>query len=325
MLYYVNNLTDTALKPLTPEHFVQILSSADVYRHCTLASRYAREEWLARQRTDESQRSWWEQELRRAKAMLPCILYQGAPTDEAYIGQRGSRHTSKMMSNGKNMLDIDHVSPEEIARIMQQVYTARESDGRHFLQRVGFVAVTPSGMGVRIVFNGRKGQTLVADQQWAAQLLGVTLDECCKDYTRLSFAVPMQQYVKYLALDVLFAECEPYADSSAHRPQGTGSPSVALRGVANQMPCYLYHDTGSLINQLEEELGGCPTRGSRNKFVYRMACSLRHLYGNDAESIFRAIPDYGLTDTERRHTIGSALRAAIGGYVPRCIYKLKLL
>ena len=322
MLYYVHSTTDTALKPLPEEALARLLTAPDTYRHCLDATRYAREERMARERGDESMCRWWEGEYRRAKAGLPCILFQGCPRDEARVGQRGSRHTDHMRSNGKAMLDIDHVDPMEIDTLVARVMSVREEDGTPFVERVGFVSVTPSGAGLRIVLNGREGSTLVDDQRWAAGLLGVELDECCKDYTRLSFAVPMQGYVRYLDLGVLYRECKPYADAwrgvanvectSAAR---TGSPVYA--GYAGYLSPYLIHD-------LEEELGGAPMRGERNKFVYRMACALRHAYGNDEEAIYHAIPHYGLSDQERRQTIRSALRARLGSYVPRCIYRLTI-
>lgn len=319
MLYYVSSPTDTALKALTPEMFVEMLSLSEVYRHCEFASRYAHELMLSRERGVALQVAWWERELKREKSSLPCILYQGKPREEDYIGQPGSRHTSKMRSNGKNMLDIDHVSSEEIARILRQVTTVCEPDGTPFVRRVGFVAMTPSGMGLRVVFNGREGSTLVADQQWAAQLLGVTLDECCKDYTRLSFAVPWCN-VLYYAPEVLFAECTPYRDApSTQPPRRPWSPIPPLTTLNSVSPLL---DSFALVDELERELGGPPAVGTRNTFVYRMASHLRHLYGDNEEAIFRAIPTYGLTDGERRGAVRSALRRPMGTYVPRCIYRV---
>ena len=312
MLYYVSSPTDTALKVLTPKMFVELLSRPEVYRHCEYAGRYARELMLSRERGVALQVEWWERELKREKSLLPCILYQGMPREEDYIGQPGSRHTSKMCSNGKNMLDIDHVAPEEIARILHRVTTVCEADGTPFVRRVGFVAVTPSGMGLRVVFNGREGSTLVADQQWASQLLGVTLDECCKDYTRLSFAVPWCNVLHYDP-EVLFAECMPYKDHQSYqRPPRTMSPPRNLSPLL---------DPFGLVDELERELGGPPAVGTRNTFVFRMASALRHLYGDNEEAIFRAIPSYGLTDGERRAAIRSAVHRPMGTYVPRCIYR----
>lgn len=319
-MLYVNNPKDTAPKRLGRSEFESIIGSSEVARHCMWTCRYAQAYAEAAERGDALQMSWWEHELKQAKGRLPAFIFQGTMRNEADLGRQGTRNRHSIGSNGKVMIDIDHIAPEEIARIGEAIHTVREEDGPPFVRRVGFVAITPSHKGMRIVLQGREGSTLVDDQRWVARLLGTTIDECCKDYTRLSYAVP-QSHVRYYAPEVLFAESKPYAEKAT--PAATHSHQYSPNPLSPLSPPCPLTDPYSLINQLEEELGGPPTRGSRNKFVYRMACSLRHLYGNDAESIFSAIPDYGLTDTERRHTIGSALRATIGSYMPRCIYKLK--
>ena len=258
------------------------------------------------------QTEWWERELKRAKGKLPAFIFQGDMASADYLGQPGTRNSRYIVSNGKAMIDIDHIGHEEIDRIMRTIYTIGEDDGTPFIHRVGFVAITPSGMGLRIVINGRPGSTLVGDQRWVAQLLGVAIDECCKDYTRLSYAVPWCN-VLYYEPEVLFAKCTPYRD-----PQGVQRYQSPLRTPSTLSPLM---DTFGIIDELERELGGPPTVGTRNTFVYRMACALRHLYGDNEASIYCAIPTYGLTDAERRGAIRSALNRPLGTYVPRCIYR----
>ena len=258
------------------------------------------------------QTEWWERELKQAKGKLPAFIFQGDMASADYLGKPGTRNGRYIVSNGKAMIDIDHIGHEEIDRIMHTIRTIGEDDGTPFIHRVGFVAITPSGMGLRIVINGRPGSTLVGDQRWVAQLLGVAIDECCKDYTRLSYAVPWC-HVLYYEPEVLFAECTPYRDSQSNqRHQRYSEPLSALSPLM---------DAFGIVDELERELGGPPTVGTRNTFVYRMACALRHLYGDNEASIYCAIPTYGLTDAERRGAIRSALRRPLGTYVPRCIYR----
>ncbi len=258
------------------------------------------------------QTEWWERELKQAKGKLPAFIFQGDMASADYLGKPGTRNGRYIVSNGKAMIDIDHIGHEEIDRIMRTIYTIGEEDGTPFIDRVGFVAITPSGMGLRIVINGRPGSTLVGDQRWVARLLGVAIDECCKDYTRLSYAVPWC-HVLYYEPEVLFAECTPYSDSQRdQRDQRYPEPLSTLSPLM---------DTFGIVDELERELGGPPAVGTRNTFVYRMACALRHLYGDNEASIYCAIPTYGLTDAERRGAIRSALNRPLGTYVPRCIYR----
>ena len=359
-MLYVDNPRDTAPKRLGRGDFEALIGDSEVARCCMWTRRYAEALHMARERDSSSdavtplrahgvcdgapthsrehgvssdavtplrahgvckqasthsrgvalQTEWWERELKRAKGKLPAFIFQGDMVSDTYLGQPGTRNGRYIVSNGKAMIDIDHIGHEEIDRIMHTIYTIGEEDGTPFIHRVGFVAITPSGMGLRIVINGRPGSSLVGDQRWVAQLLEVDIDECCKDYTRLSYAVPWCN-VLYYDPEVLFAECTPYRDSL---PSTLSSPST-LSTLSPLVDAY------GIVDELERELGGPPAVGTRNTFVYRMACALRHLYGDNEASIYCAIPTYGLTDGERRAAIRSALRRPLGTYVPRCIYR----
>ena len=360
MMLYVNNPRDTAPKRLGRGDFEALIGDSEVARCCMWTRRYAEALHMARERDSSSdavtplrahgvcdgapthsrehgvssdavtplrahgvckqasthsrgvalQTEWWERELKRAKGKLPAFIFQGDMVSDTYLGQPGTRNGRYIVSNGKAMIDIDHIGHEEIDRIMHTIYTIGEEDGTPFIHRVGFVAITPSGMGLRIVINGRPGSSLVGDQRWVAQLLEVDIDECCKDYTRLSYAVPWCN-VLYYDPEVLFAECTPYRDSL---PSTLSSPST-LSTLSPLVDAY------GIVDELERELGGPPAVGTRNTFVYRMACALRHLYGDNETSIYCTIPTYGLTDGERHAAIRSALRRPPGTYVPRCIYR----
>ena len=328
-MLYVTNPQDTAPKRLGRSEFETMIDSPEVAKHCMWARRYAEALEEAKQRGVSSdavtplrahgvckqasthsrgvalQTAWWERELKGAKGRLPGFIFQGKMADDTYLGKPGTRNSRHIVSNGKVMIDIDHMSHEEILRVTEAIATVCEEDGAPFVRRVGLVAMTPSYQGMRIVLNGREGSSLVGDQRWVASMLDVTIDECCKDYTRLSFAVPREN-VLYYAPEVLFAECVPYADEERYSPS---TPSI-------RCPLSPVIDAYGIIAELEQELGGAPTEGMRNKFVYRMACSLRHLYGDDPEAIYRAIhqvPDRGMRQRYhqcRQDTVGT------GGHQP---------
>lgn len=320
-MLYVNHPQDTAPKLLMRSDFEAIITSSEVARNCLWAQRYAQALAEAKQRGDALQAAWWERELKGAKGRLPAFLFQGTMRDAAHLGQEGTRNGRYITSNGKAMIDIDHIDTAEMHRIAQAIATAVEEDGTPFARRVGFVATTPSGQGLRIVMDGRVGSTLVADQQWVAQLLGVVIDECCKDYTRLSFAVPEANVLHYNP-EVLFRDCAAYEDEAA--PSSLGSPrSPSNLSTPSQLIATgpLFYDEAAIIAELEQEIHGAPVQGNRNNFVYRMAHGLRHLYGDNLEALCRAIPTYGLSDAEHRGAIRSALGRPPSSYVPRCIYR----
>lgn len=328
-MLYVNHPQDTAPKLLMRSDFEAIITSSEVARHCLWAQRYAQALAEARLRGDALQVAWWERELKGAKGRLPAFLFQGTMRDAAHLGQEGTRNGRYITSNGKAMIDIDHIATAEMHRIAQAIATAVEEDGTPFARRVGFVATTPSGQGLRIVMDGRVGSTLVADQQWVAQLLGVVIDECCKDYTRLSFAVPEANVLHYDP-EVLFRDCVAYEDGYLGSPSSPGSPSSlsslsSPRSLSSSSQLIatgpLLYDEAAIIAELEQEIHGAPVQGNRNNFVYRMAHGLRHLYGDNLEALCRAIPTYGLSDAEHRGAIRSALSRPPSSYVPHCIYR----
>ena len=61
-----------------------------------------------------------------------------------------------------------------------------------------------------------------------------------------------------------------------------------------------------LVSVLEDQLGGIPTHGSRNNFIFTMACHLRYVCNDDPEWIARILPTYGENREKWMATIRSA-------------------
>ena len=64
--------------------------------------------------------------------------------------------------------------------------------------------------------------------------------------------------------------------------------------------------SASLVQVLEDQLGGIPTHGSRNNFIFTMACHLRYVCNDDPEWIARILPTYGENREKWMATIRSA-------------------
>ncbi len=64
--------------------------------------------------------------------------------------------------------------------------------------------------------------------------------------------------------------------------------------------------SASLVQILEDQLGGIPTHGSRNSFIFTMACHLRYVCNDDPEWIARILPTYGENREKWMATIRSA-------------------
>ena len=62
----------------------------------------------------------------------------------------------------------------------------------------------------------------------------------------------------------------------------------------------------TLVETLEEQMGGQPEHGSRNNFIFSMACHLRYITNDDAEWIAQILPTYGEAKEKWMATIRSA-------------------
>ena len=63
-----------------------------------------------------------------------------------------------------------------------------------------------------------------------------------------------------------------------------------------------------IVEELTDQMGGVPAHGSRNSFIYSMACHLRHICNEDAGWIKQVMPNFGEAQERVNATIDSACR-----------------
>ena len=78
----------------------------------------------------------------------------------------------------------------------------------------------------------------------------------------------------------------------------------------------------SLVSVLEDQLGGIPTHGSRNNFIFTMACHLRYVCNDDPEWIARILPTYGENREKWMATIRSACNRNQSPRLPRLMQRV---
>ena len=61
-----------------------------------------------------------------------------------------------------------------------------------------------------------------------------------------------------------------------------------------------------IIEELTDQLGGIPVHGSRNAFIYTMACHLRYICNDDSKWIQSVLPNFGEDQQRVNTTIVSA-------------------
>ncbi|MBR6589994.1 MAG: hypothetical protein IKK67_05940 [Bacteroidaceae bacterium] len=317
MIGYIDNNLDGMWKPCTEEKFYEIVRSQAVART------------IAAVRAGNKNR----------KRALPAFLFCGEADMEAYrnyvekcrqTGERckGSRCAQFLRPTGLFMMDFDRTEGEAMELYRKFLSTMREAgistDGQLVLAHR-----TPGGHGLRLVMRLRPGSTPQEDQQWIAGLMDEPYDAACKDLSRLSYAVTLDDLF-FVDGKVLFSRPHPSL------PQGEGVDSAdnsssgvqELKGKSSVSPCLCvqekesapsasekieYHglDSSEIVAKYWELTGDGqpPTQGDRNTKIFDLACSLRHIFNFDRELLNRAIPNYdGFPQEEKMQCIDNALR-----------------
>ena len=118
------------------------------------------------------------------KRKLPAFIFQ-ATFDET-LSKKGNKGAWRCQAgarlNGLVVMDIDHVENP------QEVYDSWFKELDFVELGILLVYITPSGKGLKIVFKAdvTKGN-LIDNQHAMAKVLGVEVDESCKDASRMSF------------------------------------------------------------------------------------------------------------------------------------------
>ena len=123
------------------------------------------------------------------KRKLPAFIFQAMFDEtESAKGRKGCwRKQSATRLTGLVVMDIDHVdNPREVFE--HWGLSQNESRVDPCLKNILLVYITPSGKGLKIVFKAdvKKGN-LIDNQHAMAKVLGVEVDESCKDASRMSF------------------------------------------------------------------------------------------------------------------------------------------
>ena len=118
------------------------------------------------------------------KRKLPAFIFQATFDEtESAKGKKGRwRKQAATRLTGLVVMDIDHVEDPQknFEKIKKRVDFVKEG--------ILFVYVTPSGKGLKIVFKAHiDWGNLIDNQHRMAEMLGVEVDESCKDASRMSF------------------------------------------------------------------------------------------------------------------------------------------
>ncbi len=184
--------------------------------------------------------------------------------------------------------------------------------------------------GYHVVLKRRPDLTQEQNLQLYSQLLGVQFDEAAKDHTRVFFAsTASPQDLLYLSPELFDNETEYESSNvpssnvpSSKNPESTTEATAPISPTPSTFPAdYDGIPYPLLVEALAEQLGGVPVHGSRNNFLFSMACHLRYVCNDDPAWIRKVLPTYG-EDSERVfHTIRSACSRAQSRNMPALVQR----
>ena len=248
--------------------------------------------------------------------------------------KNGRRKNNEAVPSGLSIYDLDHI-PNPEGR-WKEIEPRKEELG------IVLAHITPSSEGLRLVFVIPSGMSLAEAQAWMANQLGDDkYDACVKDYARCSFAVP-REYVLFLDEEALFDE-EFSSSCVIFRTESSTTRQSEAKNLGNtKMDEYVdapeilrrdatlddktegtypqtYEDIPytEIVETLEEQMGGKPEHGSRNNFIFSMACHLRYITNDDPEWIAQILPTYGEAKEKWMATIRSACNRNQTKQMPR--------
>ncbi len=299
---------------------------------------------------------------RTHKTQLPIITPHAT-----FLG--GIRKSENAIASGLSIYDKDHIqNPREWWQEKQQELKTRSP---HVLRRILLVHVTPSGEGIRLVFEMPLHMNLAEAQLWMSKMLDDSeYDTCVKDLARPSFLVPAD-YILHLD-PRLFEEKEEKEDDSEEQRMKRkieapfdGRIESQFHGIRNEsqfhsarneeanadslkrerispekemkseekaveeevseeekvseeeaetpneesenFPAeYLGIPYPRLVEHLVEQLGGAPEHGSRNSFIFTLACHMRYICDDNPKWITSLLPTFGEDRKKASATILSA-------------------
>jgi len=331
MSFGIANNVKAKVRVCTPDLLGQALDSEQVARTCAEI-----EDALEKCRCGEITKEEYETLKAELKKQLPIITFHAT-------FKNGRRKNEDAVPSGMSIYDLDHI-PNPRAK-WAEIEARKEELG------ILLAHISPSLEGLRLVFLMQQGMSLAEAQAWMAQQLGdAEYDSCVKDYARCSFVVP-REYVLFVDEEKLFAE-RPIMSFRAEQSEAKNLGDTAQQKVdvheilRRDAPLDdkdgsrldddrkstppsggdgggLYPETyesipyEKIVQTLEEQMGRQPEHGSRNTFIFSMACHLRYVCNDDATWIAQVLPTYGEAKEKWMASIRSACSRSQTKTMPR--------
>ena len=167
------------------------------------------------------------------KRKLPAFIFQATFDEtESKKGKLGAwRKQAATRLTGLVVMDIDHV--DDPKGMFDRWKSTQKEPSPLCTLGILLVYITPSGHGLKIVFKADAAKGNLIDNQHAmAQVLGVEVDESCKDASRMSF-ICKESDILYIDKELFTYENNEFAEKYDAEYRAGHSGAAAPAAVAN--------------------------------------------------------------------------------------------
>ena len=283
------------------------------------------EEELRQLRSTERQQSLVAQArqgLTDAKRKLLQFNYSCLPNEDGSL--KASTRLSGSVGMDIDFSEADCQAEKHSHAIRDRILSMKDELGLLFFER-------SATKGYHIAFKRHPELTQEDNLRWASQMLGVKYDEGAKDHTRVFFSSTTSDDDLLFVSPELFDNVSVFSDSVSSIANANANANA---NVDNQSPANANANANAnypqdydgipyslLVECLADQLGGVPVHGSRNNFLFSMACHLRYVCNDDPRWIRQVLPTYG-EDSERLYrTIQSACNRAQSRNMPPIVQR----
>ena len=243
-------------------------------------------------------------------------------------------------------VDIDDASQVEGAITRAYLLNTEEGMWNDQLLHMDYSASGKLHIDIRIPM----GMTIREAQEAYCQVLGIEFDEDCCSPERMIYITDQSQrlylsenWYAELPEEEVKARQQAYLDrgltidgrelknepsscesknalTSCESKNGLTSYELKSQPTSTDYPeDYMGVPYDYIVEELADQMGGIPVHGSRNAFIYSMACHLRYICNDDSRWIQRVLPNYGEDQQRANSTIESACRRQQSKTMPQKI------
>lgn len=221
----------------------------------------------------------------------------------------------------RQMFDIDDKGhTEDILAKME------ERDGERFIGPFLVLQVEESvRRGTHVLVVPPSGINLNDAQSFFSQLINLPVDPAVKNVAGCIYMVP-EDHVRYQSPKFFEAEVMNSLNCS-NGLNGNAAPAAIETTFQTPQTSQTFPQDydgipySVLVEALAEQLGGVPVHGSRNNFLFSMACHLRYVCNDDARWIMSILPTYGEERSRVERTVQSAINRAQSRQMPAMVQR----